>query len=175
MGNKFEVLSLYAALDHESSVGDHIKRVCDLCRRFAVDGIRLNGDLLLSAALFHDLAPDHDTHHKPKRVKRAIKQAAGENTLQEIPRLDDVCAIIEAHRKSFSPPKHLAMEAAVLRLSDKLDRYYKGKADAAQKCQNSLRAVEGFFEGEGMSEEFKCLSQRYYEIEADVRRDAGVV
>ncbi len=126
---------------------DHTERVVSLCNEFA-DSFpdEVNRKRLLNAAWLHDIAKyrrkkhrifSQPHHNKPKNVKRAV---ASVSPYINKPKLKPVTKIIVSHKGEFAP-KSNELESAILRVCDKLDRFAKGKADAREKCEESLRKI----------------------------------
>lgn len=75
-------------------------------------------------------------------MKKYVK-AAVESTNESLPKnMSDIYGIIENHRGKFKPDDSYAIEAAILRICDKLDKFAKGQSDAASKCEKSLAKIQ---------------------------------
>jgi|GEM_PF-4692274 len=116
---KSRIKADYKKLKHEKKTIKHVIRVCKLCGKFIDAKIPLNQAVLMEAAMYHDIAkvirPD-DNHHKRKMVSIAIEELGMEDISE------DVLDVIEAHKEDFSPEDY-PLEAAILRVCDKLDKY----------------------------------------------------
>lgn len=127
--------------EEEEELKEHTKRVVNLCIEFEKK-LYLDEHILHKAAWLHDIAKydeygiDRENHHK----KAFLVLSKYGLTYK-----DPVCNIIKAHTKNFKPEKKYAMEAAVLRICDKLDRFNKGKKDAKAKCKESLSLIEKYW------------------------------
>ena len=144
----------------------HTQRVVLLCNELAgrfEDG-KVNLHLLTEAAWLHDVAKDQsgDDHHRPEAVKAVIDGYKLDDDL------DDVTAIISAHRDKFMPSKH-KLESAILRVCDKIDKLNKAQEKKSEKkiekktqeakeaCDKSLRKIKdsGLLE----DEDFQVIEQ----------------
>lgn len=110
----------------------HTERVAELCEAFLAENpsVPVDGVLLLEAAWIHDVAKTAagKKHAEPKYVKDALREAypelvASSADTEEFYRL---LVIVSAHKGEFAPPC-CALESAVLRMCDKLDKYDKAK------------------------------------------------
>ena len=94
--------------------------------------------LLIRAAYLHDLLKAfpfyEDVHHK----KWALREVLGEYDLSHEAALVDVIA---AHKGKFHPSEEYELESAILRICDKLDKFYKGQWDAWERCEDSLGKI----------------------------------
>ncbi len=118
---------------------EHVARVVEMCIEFS-ENMNLNDakkELLIDAAWLHDIAKfdNDDEHNKKKHVEAAVKQVSKEKELSAI------CEIIKAHKGKFKPSEEYKLEAAILRICDKLDRFNKKKEDASEKCIDSMEKI----------------------------------
>ena len=94
--------------------------------------------LLIRAAYLHDLLKAFPFYAKVHHKKWALREALGEYDLSHEKALVDVIA---AHKGKFNPPEDYELESAILRICDKLDKFYKGQWDAWEKCEDSLAKI----------------------------------
>lgn len=146
--------------DHYNEIGlpqetkedllEHTQRVIELCRIFESQmDEELDWELLYPAAALHDIAKYDENGEKAKKHQKA----AGDVIRRKLPQMKrqrEVLDIIRVHRKDFDPQQDQALEAAVLRICDKLDRFAKGKEDAQDKCVDSMKDIEKYYEERGM-------------------------
>ena len=126
----------------------HTFRVFALCSVFinSIDTniIRVNKDVLFKASILHDIAKPlgKKNHHKRERLRYAIKETNIDITERQ---KKAICAIIEAHKGPFKPPESLLIEAAILRICDKLDKFQKNRKKAAVKIDKTMNKIEKRF------------------------------
>lgn len=130
----------------------HARRVVLLCEELAgcFEAGRINLHLLTEAAWLHDVAEDYndDEHHQPEVIKAVIDGCELDADLE------DVTAIISAHKgKVFMPPKY-ELESAILRVCDKIDKVNKAQEKnsekkigkktqkAKEKCGKNLKKIK---------------------------------
>ncbi len=102
----------------------------------------LDEHILHKAAWLHDISKYDEYGDKRKNHHKKAFSVLSEYGLTY---KDPVCNIIKAHTEKFKPNKKYAMEAAVLRICDKLDKFNKGKEDAQDKCQRSLKVIKKYW------------------------------
>ena len=56
-----------------------------------------------------------------------------------------ICSIIVAHRNSFTPDEDVALEAAILRLADKIDKVNKKNKGARKSYEKSKKEIAQYF------------------------------
>ena len=103
-----------------------------------------------------------DVHHK----KWALREVFGECGFSNEEALVDAIA---AHKGKFKPPEDYKLESAILRICDKLDKFYKGQKDALSKCEDSLTEIRKVLD----EETGEVFEQTYREMLAAVICDAG--
>ena len=118
----------------------HAKRVVELCEIFATEmGINNNG-LLIRAACLHDIGKIvKGKHDKKKTIKQALKKV--EYAPEDI---EDVIYIIKYHKRKDFEPKRLKLECSILRICDKLAKFYKPKIKehkAIKSCEKSMEKI----------------------------------
>lgn len=131
---------------------EHVIRVVELCETFIKNGACVNKNLLLDAAILHDLSKyiGNDYHQERKYIALALNKKNID--IDKINKFDDICIIIENHRGEFFPHRYL-LESAVLRTCDKLDKfnkaiekselaYEKAKRKAKEKKKTTKKAEE---------------------------------
>lgn len=136
----------------------HTKRVFKLCKSFLEeyeDSANVRKGLLLKSAILHDIAKFDEgkkkkNHNSPKLVKAAMMKAS--ISINDKNEMKHIYNIIKAHKGEFKPKPNNAMEAAILRICDKLDRYYKGNKDAEDKCKESILEIKDYFNNNKIDE-----------------------
>ncbi len=126
----------------------HSKRV----RRFSeqiVDqleekGMWLDSDLLNKAALLHDIAKFDDEKKHNRKAKKAIAKEYKKYTQKDMDKqeLKELGAVIKAHKGTFDPPKSVALEAAVLRMADKIDKTARAEKKAKKAYKKHLHDIK---------------------------------
>ncbi|QNU68526.1 HD domain-containing protein [Ruminiclostridium herbifermentans] len=128
--------------EKEYELIEHTKRVVNLCNKFE-EKLCLDEQLLHKAAWLHDIAKYNECGNK--RYNHHI-EASSVLSKYGFSYEDPVCNIIKAHTGDyFEPDEEYSLEAAVLRICDKLDKFNKGKKDAKDKCEASLSLIEDYF------------------------------
>jgi HD superfamily phosphodiesterase len=137
----------------KNELREHTQRVISICEEFikqletqGVTGIKI--DLLRDAATLHDIAKynadgkKYDDHNDngDKHNAEAVRVLSSKYH-DEIKDLNDICAIIRVHSGDFDPDKRIGIEAAILRIADKLDRFNEYKRDAMKKCAFSIDEI----------------------------------
>lgn len=142
----WDLLRLHLGVD-DLQVLEHTIRVVGLCERFlgrAARDLGLNAELLIQASILHDIAKyDGGEHQTRSAVENAVaiaaeRQKGGEADM--LVQLGSIFDIIEAHTGCFHPHLH-TLEAAVLRICDKLDKFHKMQDDAADKSRKSMMEI----------------------------------
>lgn len=129
-------------LEHAGRVRKISGRIADRLEKqgcFCVDR-----PLLLNAAQLHDIAKlDNDRKHH-KKAKKAIKKEYRKLTGEKLAKRDRkrLGAVIQAHKGSFDPPDHVALEAAVLRMADKIDQTARGKRHAKKSYKKHMKKIK---------------------------------
>lgn len=129
----------------------HSQRVVSLCEELAgrFEAGKVNSRLLTEAAWLHDVAEDYnnDEHHRPEAVKAVIGGCELDGGLE------DVTAIISAHRGKVFMPANYELESAILRMCDKIDKVNKAREKnsgekigkktrkAKEKCDKNLKRI----------------------------------
>lgn len=143
----------------------HTDRVMEICERFVSelgDGL-VNEELLFTAAALHDIAKfdGQEDHHKA-----ALKIIEREGWSQHLSDPSQVEQIITAHRKSFHPGPDVELEAAILRLADKLDKFEKARLSCSHDPIKLQKASESTLDSCNSSLEkiSTCLSSQSYQL-----------
>lgn len=135
------MLNLYNCYQN-GETRNHVKRVLFLCEEFIARGVSVDANLLLEAAILHDIAKaDHKKEHSKKNVLEKVLPSKGVDPKNVI----ILCDIIANHNGTFAP-LCFSFEATILRLCDKLDKFNKGQEDANRKCIKSANKIEKHFE-----------------------------
>jgi HD superfamily phosphodiesterase len=132
--------------DKKTELIAHTERVSKLCREFA-EVLNLDKEraaLLNDAAWLHDLAKYKKNNEKRKDHYKKVKAAIEEGNYF-LENKSVLYNIIEAHSEDFRPYKEYTLEAAVLRICDKLDKFIKKKDDTEEKCENSMKKIKDCF------------------------------
>lgn len=144
----------------------HSKRVCRLCKKIvkrlknnSVDNIQ--SDLLYKAAYLHDIGKADckgDVHPFMSVVCMYDSfDCSGKKSRKYARRISH---IIIAHKSDFCPPKDVAIEAAILRMADKIDKYNKSKyrlKKARKSYEKNLEKIREYFRDNGLDDEFKQI------------------
>lgn len=137
----------------------HVLGVLELCCSCVKNdsGNKIDHDKLIVSAILHDIAkPRFDNfkrHNDPESVGKALEDAS-----IEIPDLGYIAEIIRCHRgKEFNPGK-FPLEAAILRMCDKIDNVRRKESyKAAKKREDSYKLICSFLEDEGLSVELELF------------------
>lgn len=119
----------------------HTERVVSLCEELAGNFApgKVDTRLLTEAAWLHDVAKDynHDEHHRPEVIKAVIDGCEPDDGL------DDITVIISAHKGNLFMPERYALECAILRICDKIDKMNKAQEkDSAEKIEKKTRKAK---------------------------------
>lgn len=157
----------------------HSLAVLDICEKIAEKlstyGVNTDKNLLYKGALLHDIGKsvcEKDKHqHLQTRVlcgnllsmkgKQHHRYAAivienrfdceGEDNREFARKL---FAVVEAHKGEFNPGADVAVEAAILRMADKIAHCGKKKSKkrkrAKEKYKENLKEIRGYFNGCGL-------------------------
>lgn len=103
-----------------------MQKIVKRLKNNSVDNIQ--SDLLYKAAYLHDIGKanyDGDAHPYMSVVCMYDSfDCSGKKSRKYARRISH---IIIAHKSDFCPPKDVAIEAAILRMADKIDKYNKSK------------------------------------------------
>lgn len=140
----YKILNEYLDSDEEE-VREHTKRVVDIClqivNKLEALGYHPNRDLLERSAIFHDIAKMKNDEKHHKIAKKVLKKHFYEDD-----ELKKICSIIKAHKGKFEPLEKVELEAAVLRISDKIDKINKGDLNKFWKSyRKSLEKIKKNF------------------------------
>jgi uncharacterized protein len=125
---------------------DHTKRVIKLCN-FLGNKLGANMDILLPAAILHDIARSEENHAKIGSQKS--RKILRERGIDE-ERINSICEVIESH--SFSAKKEpKSLEAKILSDADKLDALgaigiYRTAAYSYENSKNMEDFINHFYE-----------------------------
>jgi len=128
----------------------HSKQVRKLCKQIAkglenYQEFDIDRTLLFNAAELHDIAKFDKGEKHHKKAKQVISEEYKKLTGKELDEqeLVDLSEIIKAHKgKKFDPPENVALEAAILRMADKIDHTAHGKKDAKERYKKHMRAIK---------------------------------
>lgn len=126
----------------------HSKRVAAICREIVSElecEFDIDTDLLYCAAQVHDIRKLEENKKHHKKAKKALKKELGDEITPK--ELKQVCRVISEHKgKKFEPEKKkIALEAAILRMADKIDRIEQKKPGAVNDYWESLERIETYF------------------------------
>ena len=130
-------------------IRQHTIRVVEMCETFSrvLELDDNEGEILIKAAWLHDIAKldfsdvnGKDEHHKKEYIKKCAKECN-----LDIKDHSEIYGIIKAHKGKFDPPKNIALESAILRICDKLDKFNKRQGDASDKCIDSFNKIEKYY------------------------------
>ncbi len=132
------------------------KKICDEIYEELDESIKekIDKDLLSKAAIFHDIAKieDDDTHNKlaKSRLKKHFKKSDED--------FKKVCSIIKAHKGEFEPDENIALEAAILRMADKIDKWNKINFKQKKSRKDLEKCKKKYKENlEEIKERFKAI------------------
>lgn len=151
----------------------HTYRVIELCEEFAARvGLgEEDREILRAAAYYHDMFKGIvENKYHAEFAAQWLRSASG------IRHLKRVADVVHFHcGKEFEPDKENWLLAAILRMSDKIDKYNKGKDDADEKCVKSLEKIETWFNKE-IDDEKKWAEFRtaYEQIRDEVKQKANM-
>lgn len=145
------------------AVESHSERVVALCESFATawaeavgEELILSQNLILESAAFHDFAKLHlglekeerKNHHKPEILSPLLTPVFQQADYTPCTGLYEVIA---CHKGEFLPTDYF-LEASVLRICDKLDKFKKTKyAEALASCEANQKEILLYLEGKGVS------------------------
>lgn len=158
---------------------DYVKRIChtyrviELCEEFATRvGLgEKDREILMAAAYYHDMFKGIvENKYHAEFAAQWLQSASG---IRHPRRVADV---VRFHcGKEFAPKEKNWHLAAILRMSDKIDKYNKEKDDADEKCKKSLKKIKKWFDEEIDDEkkwaEFKTA---YEQIRDKVKQKANM-
>lgn len=153
----------------KKKITKHTRRVVDICHQITNEleslGYHPDQELLDLSAIFHDIAKmeNDEEHHK-------ITKEVLENYFSEDDDLEEVCSIIKAHKGKFKPMGSVNLEAAVLRISDKIDKINKGDLNKFWKSyRESLKEIKKNFKKTGQYR-FKSVKTAFDKVAVCVFR-----
>lgn len=102
----------------------HSERVYKICKEIygklpSTVVQQINKKMLYRAAFLHDIAKFDDNGIHNMIAGIIIKEYFNELDCDDFARL---CSVIRCHRKRFDPDKNVIIEAAILRMADKIDK-----------------------------------------------------
>jgi HD superfamily phosphodiesterase len=176
IGTDWEMFSscLYKALKLSKGTVEHIKRVRVLCQRFLHVGLKVDENLLLLSAGLHDIAKKlaGEDHHKKEKIIKALQKARVREEYIKALNKAGVYEIITAHKGKFRPKKH-QLEAAILRICDKLDKFdkakgkeipYKKAGEAMNDCNETMGKIYKDFDNKDNLDKFDGFCQVYMTV-----------
>lgn len=151
----------------------HSCRVADICNEFANKmGLDTHErKILMYSAFLHDIFKEENNSEHHIMASDWVREN------NDLPKINGawIADVIECHKGKFEPDKENWLLAAILRMSDKIDKYNKGKDDADEKCVKSLEKIETWFNKEIDDEkkwaEFKTA---YEQIRDKVKQKANM-
>lgn len=149
----------------KNKVKTHSENVCKICEditsQLKTSEIKVRKGLLKKAAYLHDIGKANcrgDVHPFMSVVNMYNHfNCSGKDNKKYAQKLSH---IIIAHKGFFCPPKCVAIEAAILRMADKIDKYNKSNCslEAAEKSyKKSLGKIEIYFCNNGLDDEFEQI------------------
>lgn len=134
----------------------HSKRVLEICKKIVTyyddDLEEEMKKLLYISAMFHDIAKFDDNKRHHEEAENVLK-----SMFQNDKQLEKVCRIIACHKGKFNPKDNILIPAAILRISDKIDKINKDKIDDfVDKYSSSMEKIKESFIKNGKDfEKFK--------------------
>lgn len=180
MSNKKTILPISANLEQikecvecylgDSEIMEHSQRVCDICQEI-MDELKISKDsetreLIYKAAYLHDIGKanklkkkfDKDIHNFASAIAITWLFDCG-GTEKNMHYAKKIQEIVIAHKGDFAPDADVAVEAAILRMADKIEKYYDPVEDTVKKrCTDNLEKIEKFFEKKEI-EDFKNIKK----------------
>lgn len=162
----FESEKVFRAHDDKCiEVKEHSENVCRICEDIALqlekNGIKVRKKLLKKAAYLHDIGKAYrkgDAHPFMSVIcMYDIFDCSGEERKEYAWKLGQ---IIIAHKGIFCPPVCVAIEAAILRMADKIDKYSKPQyslKEAEESCKKSLKKIKEYFRENDRADEFEKI------------------
>lgn len=135
----------------------HIRRVFRMCYKITqkYDDLNINQDLLLTSALLHDIAKPKFglLHPVPLLVSMACKDVG-----IRIKNEKQIADIVYYHSGKKFRPKAYPLEAAILRMCDKIDKFHTVKIKkATKKCKKSYKLIVDYFEHDHLVQALKAF------------------
>lgn len=142
----------------DSKITDHSRRVYNLCCEI-IHNLNLNDTISLSqeseelvykAAYLHDIGKKIDgsnTHNKTSEELIDFLCGHINNNTEYLIKLK---SIVKAHRGKFNPDHNVSIEAAIMRMADKIDKFHRCDSHKAFKkandtyCENCQKIKEYF-------------------------------
>lgn len=138
-------------LDKDKDIFMHSERVHKNCKKIAKKledcGIDIQKEKLFKAAYLHDIGKAKcrgDGHSIMSIVLMYdLFDCEGKNKQKNAQK---ICSMIISHKGHFYPRPNVAIEAAILRMADKIDKYYKTSPKKAKNAYNkSIKKIECYF------------------------------
>ena len=153
----------------KKKITKHTRRVVDICHQITNEleslGYHPDQELLDLFAIFHDIAKMKNDEKHHKITKKVLKKHFYEDD-----ELKKVCSIIKAHKAKFEPLEKVELEAAVLRISDKIDKINKGDLNKFWKSyRESLKEKKKNFKKSGQYR-FKSVKTAFDKVAVCVFR-----
>ena len=156
---------MFAYEHSKDKVKAHSKNVCSICEDIALQleksGINVRKKLLKKVAYLHDIGKAYrkgDAHPFMSVIcMYDIFDSSGKKGKKYAWKLGQ---IIIAHKGIFCSPKCVAIEAAILRMADKIDKYNKSNCslEAAEKSdKKSLKKIKEYFRENDLADEFEQI------------------
>lgn len=147
----------------------HAKNVAALCEDVANSlESRLQDcvdrDLLAAAAILHDIAKFDAAGDHEEAAIGIIRSECGKQSPSPIDPRDFAALgeIIRSHKGDFDPHPRVALEAAVLRIADKLDKFSGGPGNEAEKSyEKTLKRIKDYFKASYKAVETACRDARF--------------
>ena len=131
---------------------NHMRRVSEHCAFFAElletdESIKLDRDILIKAALVHDIAKKEygEDLHREKRYVRKVLRKTCRNVLRD-EEIERISRIVHWHAGKKFCPKRDAFECALLRMADKVDKYEKERDKLLKKQKKYIKSVKAIAE-----------------------------
>lgn len=130
----------------------HSLRVKKIAKSIVVlledEGIDVSKKAVKVGALLHDIGKNdkNNKYHHYKSVARTMKLFDCTSGKKNQRYANQIYSIILSHKGEFKPNVDIALEAAILRMADKIDKYNKSSSKkATASYQKSLRQIERYF------------------------------
>lgn len=144
-----ELLDIIQDSGVNSDTTEHSQRVCKICKMIAEGlkdkGVKLNRKMLYKAAYLHDIGKTECSGdaHPFMSVVRLYTLFECDKHKKYARKL---CSVIVSHKGYFTPYSSVVMEAAILRMADKIDKYNNTSFPKVKEAyRKSLKKIGKYF------------------------------
>lgn len=144
-----EVLEIMEGIASQKDA-EHSKRVRNICKMIVNEleksGIAVKKKKLYKAAYLHDIGKascSGDAH--PFMSVVYMYELFNCKTKGDRKYANEVSSIIVSHKGCFCPCSSVIMEAAILRMADKIDKFNKDSKEANESYIKHIETIKGYF------------------------------